>query len=84
MAQNERGRASSLAQPRKVRSGNKRLSALCDSVGGANLCAAAAADALVRVDVVDVAGSDCSYGANGLAGSASYTVVANYVSHSCV
>ena len=34
--------------------------------------------------MVDVAGRDSSYGANRFAGAASYTVVANYVSHSCV
>lgn len=53
-----------------------------DSVGGADLCAAAAADALIGIDVIDVAGSDSSYRANGLAGSTSHAVVANYVCHS--
>lgn len=56
---------------------------LGDSLGGAYLCAAAAGDALVGVDVIDVAGCDSTYRAYGLACSASYTVVANYVSHSC-
>lgn len=56
--------------------------ALSDSVVGANLSAAAAADALIGVDVIDVAGSDSADGAYGLTGAASDAVVADYVSHS--
>lgn len=56
-------------------------SAFADSIVGANLCAAAAADALIRIDVIFVAGGDCSYRAYRLACSACDAVVANYVSH---
>lgn len=55
--------------------------ALGDSTAGANLSAASAADALVRIDVVDLALGNSLYGANRLAGAASNTVVVNNVSH---
>lgn len=60
----------------------ERRSAFCNSVVGADLSAAAAGDALVGVDVVDVAGGDCANGANRFTSAACDTVVADYVSHS--
>ena len=57
--------------------------ALGDSVAGANGCAAAAADASVGIDLVDIALRDSLYGAYGLASAACYAVVTDYVSHSC-
>ena len=57
--------------------------ALADSVVGADGCAAAAADACIRIDVIDFALGDSLYGANGLAGATCDAVVAYYVCHSC-
>ncbi len=57
--------------------------ALFDSVVGANRCAAAAADASIGIDLVDIALRDSLYGANGKTCAASDTSVSNYVSHSC-
>lgn len=58
--------------------------ALFDSVVGANRCAAAAADACVGINLVDVALRDSLYGTNGKTCAASDTSVSNYVSHSCI
>lgn len=55
--------------------------ALLDSVVGANRSAAAAADACVRIDVVDITLRDCLNGTYGLACATSDTSVCNYVSH---
>lgn len=57
------------------------MSALFDSVVGANRSAAAAADASVGVDVIDITLADCLYRANRLACAACDTSVCNYVSH---
>lgn len=57
-------------------------SALGNSFVGANLRTAAAADARIRVDVIDIALRDSLYGAYGLAGAAGHAVVADYISHS--
>lgn len=57
--------------------------ALFDSVVGANRCAAAAADASVGIDFVDLALRDSFNGAYRLACSTCDASVSNYVSHSC-
>ena len=54
---------------------------LRDCVVRTNLCAAAAADASVRIDVIDIALRDCVYGANRHASAACDAVIANYVCH---
>ncbi len=60
----------------------RRLSiAGSDCVRRANLCAAAAVDAGVRIDVIDFAFADCLYRANGLTSTASNAVVTNYICH---
>lgn len=55
--------------------------ALLDSIVGADGCAAAAADASIGIDLVDIALRDSLYGANGKTCSASNTFVGYYVSH---
>lgn len=56
--------------------------ALFDCVVGANGCAAATADACIRIDYILVfAGRNCLNGANRLAGAAHYALVCDYVSH---
>ena len=52
-----------------------------DCFAGANFSAAAAFDASVGIDVVDVTFRDCFNGANGKTSSASYTFISDYVSH---
>ena len=54
---------------------------LNDSTGGASVGAGAAASALVRVNLVDVAFGDSSDGALVDAGAASNTDVSDFVSH---
>ena len=61
----------------------RRRLAFRDSVARANLCAAAAVDAGVRVDVVDIALCDGVCGAYALASATCDAVVANYISHNC-
>ena len=56
---------------------------LSDSVVRTNLSAAAAADASVGIDVIDITFRDCVHRANRHASAACDTVVANYVCHSC-
>lgn len=55
--------------------------AFCDSVVRTNLSAAAAADASVGIDVIDVALRDSVNGANRHASAACDAVIANYVCH---
>ena len=55
--------------------------ALCDCVVRTNLCAAAAADASVGIDFVDITFRDCVYRANRHASAASDAAVTNYVCH---
>lgn len=50
-------------------------------LAGANFCAATALDALVRVDVIDIALRDSLNGANRHAGAASNARIGDYVSH---
>ena len=57
-------------------------STLRDSVAGAYRCAAAAADASVGIDLIDIACRDCVYRAYSLASATCNAIVANYVSHS--
>lgn len=52
-----------------------------DCLVGANRSASAALGALIRIDVIDVALGDCSYGALVDTCSTCHTVVTNYVSH---
>ena len=54
---------------------------LFDSIVGANSSAAAAADASVGIDVVDITLADSLYGANRLACATCDTSVSNNVSH---
>ena len=61
--------------------GGRILLAGDDSLAGANLCAAAAVDAGVRIDFVDIALGDRLGGTYGHTSATSYTVVGNYVSH---
>ena len=58
-----------------------RLLAFDDSFGGATRCAGTAADAGVRIDVVDFAFADSANGAFGEASAASNALVGNNVSH---
>lgn len=53
-----------------------------DCFAGAYFSARAAIDASIGVDVIDIAFRDSLYGANGKTGTASYTRISNYVSHS--
>ena len=55
-----------------------------DSFAGANLCAAAALDAGVGIDLVDIALGDSLNGAYGKTCAAGNTLVSNYVSHFCL
>lgn len=59
-------------------------SALGDSIIGANLCAAAAADTSVRIDFVDISFRDSVYRTYRHASAACDAVVANYVSHNLI
>ncbi len=52
-----------------------------DSVRRANLCAASAVDAGVRIDVIDFTLADCLYRANRLTSTACDAGVSNYVCH---
>ena len=52
-----------------------------DCFAGANFSAAAAFDAGVGIDVIDIAFRDSLYGANGKTCSASHTLISDYVSH---
>lgn len=60
---------------------NRRSLAFGDCAAGANFCAAAAADAGVRVDVIDFTFRDCAYGANRFACATCHAVISNYVCH---
>ena len=64
---------------RRVVSG--RLFAGNDSTAGANLSAAAALDASVGIDVVDVTFRDSLNGANGHTCATSHARISNNVSH---
>lgn len=55
-----------------------------DSTSGASIGASAAINALVLVDLVDVALRDGLYGALADAGAAGNALVSNFVSHGCV
>lgn len=50
----------------------------------ASVCASSAVDANVRINLVDVALGDGSGRALTLAGTASYAVVSNFVSHNYI
>ncbi len=54
---------------------------LLDCVVGAYRCATAAADASIRIDVIDLALGDCLYRAYRNTGTAGYAAVSNYISH---
>lgn len=58
------------------------MSTLLDSVVGANRSAAAAADACVGIDVIDLTFGNSLHGAYGLASAACDASVGNNVSHS--
>lgn len=58
-----------------------RLFAGDDSLAGANLCAAAALDASIGIDVIDVAFRDSLYGTYGETSAASNALISDYVSH---
>ncbi len=60
------------------------LLTFCDSVRRTYLRAAAAADACVGIDVIDLALADCLYWAYGLTCTARYAVVTNYISHNAI
>lgn len=57
---------------------------LFDSVVGANRSTAAAADASVGIDFVDITLRNSLNGANGKTGTASDTSVSNNISHSMI
>lgn len=54
---------------------------LLDGVVGAYRCATAAADARIRIDVIDFSLGDCFYGTYRNTGTAGYAAVSNYISH---